>query len=93
MDIANKSDFSINEIEVDEDHVHMLIQSVPKLSPLQIIRKLKQTSTVRIYKTFPEISDIFLTNKKIFWSSSYFVASVGQLDEKTVTAYIINQGK
>lgn len=41
LDIADKSDFDICEIEVDEDHIHMLIESVPKLSPLQVVRRLK----------------------------------------------------
>ena len=94
LDIASTSDFSIDEMEVDEDHIHLLIESVPKLSPLQIVRKLKQTSTSRIYKLYPEIADEFNTDKKIFWSRSYFAASISDgLDTETVTAYIKNQGK
>jgi len=34
QDIADNSDFAINEIEVDADHLHMLIESVPNTSPL-----------------------------------------------------------
>lgn len=94
ISIADKSDFDICEIEVDEDHLHMLIESVPKLSPLQIVRKLKQTSTNRIWKLFPELSDFFNTSKKFFWSGSYFVASVSEgIDTDTITAYVRNQGK
>ena len=92
LDIADKSDFNIKEVEVDEDHIHMLIESVPKLSPLQIVRKLKQTSTRRIYKLHPELSQEF--NKKLFWSRSYLAASVSEgVDTDTITAYIQNQGK
>lgn len=42
LQIANESDFTIKEMEVDRDHIHLMIESEPKLSPLQIIRKLKQ---------------------------------------------------
>ena len=91
QDIAERSDFDIKEIEVDQDHIHLLIESVPKISPLQIVRKLKQTSTRRIWKLHPELSQEF--NKKIFWSRSYLAASVSEgVDTQTITAYIQNQG-
>ena len=48
IDISRKSDFMISEMEVDQDHIHLMIESEPKLSPLQIVRKLKQETTVRM---------------------------------------------
>ena len=48
IDIANKSDFKIEVIETDKDHVHLLVNSDPKVSPLQIVRRLKQESTKRL---------------------------------------------
>ena len=44
-DISKKYDFEIKEMEVDKDHIHFMISSVPKISPLQIVRVLKQQST------------------------------------------------
>ena len=46
FEIAKESDFNIQEMEVDKDHIHLIVTAVPKLSPLQIIRKLKQETTV-----------------------------------------------
>lgn len=48
FDISKKYDFEIKEMEVDKDHIHMMVSSVPKISPLQIVRVLKQQSTIRI---------------------------------------------
>ena len=31
-EIAGKSDFQIQEMEVDKDHIHFMIESEPKLS-------------------------------------------------------------
>ena len=45
FDIANESDFNIEVMETDKDHVHILVSSIPRLSPLQIVHKLKQEST------------------------------------------------
>jgi len=46
--ISNFSDFDIEVMETDKDHIHMMICSEPKLSPLQIVRRLKQMSTTAI---------------------------------------------
>ena len=37
FDISKRYDFIIKEMEVDKDHIHMMIESVPKLSPLMIM--------------------------------------------------------
>ena len=36
----------------DKDHIHMMIRSEPKLSPLQIARRLKQMSAAAIWKRY-----------------------------------------
>ena len=38
FNISKKYDFEIKEMEVDKDPIHMMISSVPKISPLQIVR-------------------------------------------------------
>ena len=48
IDIADKSDFNIEVIETDKDHVYILVNTEPKISPLQIVRRLKQESTQRL---------------------------------------------
>ena len=54
FEISKKSDFDIQEMEVDKDHLHLMVTSVPKISPLQIVRKLKQETTVGIWKLYRE---------------------------------------
>ena len=49
-DISGMSDFDIEVMETDKDHIHMMVRSEPKLSPLQIVRRLKQMSTTAIWK-------------------------------------------
>lgn len=44
--ISKRYDFTIKEMEVDKDHIHMMVESIPKISPLQIVRVLKQQSTI-----------------------------------------------
>ena len=42
IDIESKSNFTIEIAEVDKDHIHILIDYEPKVSILQIVRRLKQ---------------------------------------------------
>lgn len=91
-EIADISDFEIETIEVDEDHVHILVISVPKLSPISIVRRLKQTSTRMIWKkNFNDLSLLFW-KERTFWSDGYFISSIGNASESTIRRYIENQG-
>ena len=60
-DISKRYDFDIKEMEVDKDHIHMLISYPPNISVSSIVRRLKQYSTLSLWKQFP----IMLT--KQFW--------------------------
>lgn len=48
--IGSKSDFDILEMECDKDHIHLLVESCPKISILSIVRRLKQESTINMWK-------------------------------------------
>ena len=39
--IAERYDFKILEMEVDKDHIHFMIETKPKISPLMIVIILK----------------------------------------------------
>lgn len=45
LSISEKSDFEIEVMETDNDHVHFLIRYIPRLSIAQIVHRLKQEST------------------------------------------------
>jgi len=91
IQIAEESDFTIREIEVDRDHIHMMIGSEPKLSPLQIVRRIKQRSTKRVWVAFPELKKHFW-KEHTFWIDGYFCCSIGNASIETVKRYIENQG-
>jgi putative transposase len=43
--ISRISGFRIREMEVDRDHIHLMVESIPKLASAQIVRRLKAGST------------------------------------------------
>ena len=82
--IASISDFNIEVMETDNDHIHLLIRYIPKLSISQIVRRLKQTSTEKIWKLYPTLLHQEFWYQNIFWSDGYFVCSIGESSPDTI---------
>ena len=90
--ISEMSDFDIEVMETDKDHLHMMIRSEPKLSPLQIVRRLKQMSTSTVWKKYRDFLRHNFYKEHTFWTDGYFVSSIGNVSQETIKKYIENQG-
>ncbi len=91
-DISDRSDFDIEVMESDIDHIHLLVGAAPRLSPLQIVRRIKQMSTCAVWKTHgAELVRQFYRDGT-FWTDGYFVSSIGNVSQAAVREYIENQG-
>ena len=90
--ITNNSDFSIEVMESDINHIHFLIRYIPRLSVSSIVRKLKQESTKQIWSLYSDILNQEFWLEKTFWSDGYFVCSIGEASPDTIREYILNQG-
>ena len=89
--IESISDFKIVEMEVDINHIHILVKYKPKISILQIVRKLKQISTVNIWKSYSEELKVHFWKENTFWSDGYFACSIGNVSKETIEKYIRNK--
>lgn len=90
--ITDISDFDIEVMETDKDHLHMMVRSEPKLSSLQIVRRLKQMSTTEIWKNHGEYLHHIFYRENTFWTDGYFASSIGNVSQETIKKYIENQG-
>lgn len=91
-DICKRYDFYIKEMEVDKDHIHMMISSVPKISPLQIVRVLKQQFTIQMWRRYASELKKQYWKENTFWTDGYFCSTIGEVSSKTLKHYIQNQG-
>ena len=93
-DIADEKDLSIIEMEVDKDHIHLLVQYNPTQSILEIVRHFKQISTYRIWRQNNNhlILKKQFWKEKTFWSDGYFACTIGNVSKETIQKYIENQG-
>jgi putative transposase len=91
LEISEVSDFSVEEIEIDKDHIHILMRISPKYSVSKHVRNIKQMTTSRIWRDFPALKKQFWL-EKIVWSDGYFVCSVGNASSEAIRKYIQEQG-
>jgi putative transposase len=90
--IESISKFKIEEMEIDKNHIHILIKTIPKYSISSIINRLKQISTFQSWKLYNHILSQYYWNKKILWSCEYFVCTIGNVSKDTIISYIQSQG-
>lgn len=91
--IADRSDFEIELMETDKDHIHLLIDYDPKVSVLQIVRRLKQETTYELWKIHESYLRPHFWRERTFWSDGYFACSIGEdASYETIQEYIRNQG-
>ena len=95
LDITKTARFTVIEMNDDCDHIHLLISTQPNISPSQIVKSIKGQTTQDLWNKYPqELRQQFWKKKinDVFWSPSYFVCSVGHVDQSTIENYIKNQG-
>lgn len=92
FDISKKYDFEIKTMNSDIDHLHLLVSMKPSISVSQIVRVLKQESSVYIWKKYKQFLKTHFQKEHTFWSDGYFVTSIGNANEKTIQKYIEEQG-
>jgi REP element-mobilizing transposase RayT len=87
QEIEERYDIRFLEIGTDRDHVHFFVQSVPSLSPSQIIRTIKSITASKIFERFPEVKEKLWGGE--FWSDGYYVATVGkESNEHVISNYV-----
>ena len=76
---------------VSKDHIHLHVSSPPELVPSKIAQYVKGRSSRLIQQEFPHLRKRYWG--KHVWARGYFCASVGQVTEKMIAAYIEQQEK
>ncbi|MGN0728473.1 IS200/IS605 family transposase [Treponema sp.] len=93
MEIEKCYEIRFVEIGMEEDHVHFLVQSVPKLAVTRIVTIIKSITAREIFMSYPRIKKEILWGGAL-WTSGYYANTVGLYASKeTITRYIQNQGQ
>lgn len=88
--IQQRYEIRFLEMGIANNHLHLLIQSVPTLSVTDIIKMIKSILAREILKRHPGILEQMyqFEHKREFWSDGYFANTVGGDGEVTLKRYI-----
>ncbi|MCA9376363.1 IS200/IS605 family transposase [Candidatus Nomurabacteria bacterium] len=82
---------SIEEVNHDEDHIHLLVSIPPTMRVGKVVGLLKSNTAVGLKQKFPFLKQVYWGTDSI-WSEGYFVTTVGA-NESVIRKYIIRQGQ
>ena len=85
--VAGEYGFSITDMEIMPDHVHMIVDCNPRFDICKCVKLLKGTSSHLMRDEFPKLK----SKLPSLWTHSYFVSSVGAVTLDTVKKYIEEQ--
>lgn len=87
--VAENHGWTIEKMEVMEDHVHVFLKLPPTVNVTFAVNQLKGASSRILREEFPHLK------KRIpsLWTRSYYAESIGHLSEDTIKRYIEDQKK
>lgn len=86
-EICEEYGFEIEELEVGEDHVHILISFPPKHSISEVVRIIKSISARELFREFSGLKKRLWSGE--LWEDGYFARTVGdRLTRQIIDKYI-----
>ena len=86
-EVADQYGFSIPDLEVMPDLVHMVIDCNPRFGVCNCVKLLKGTTSRVLREEFSSLK----SRLPSLWTHNYFVSSVGSVSLETVKKYIADQ--
>ncbi len=74
------------ELNVREDHVHLVVSIPPKVSVSELLGMLKGKTAIKLFKSYPALKRKPYWGNH-FWSRGYCVSTIG-LDEEKIRRYV-----
>ena len=92
IEISQRYEINFLEIGNDEDHVHFLVQGVPKMSVTRIVQIIKSITAREVFAKHPEVKKQLWGGS--LWTSGFYANTVGQFaNEDTIRNYVKDQGE
>ena len=84
-------DIEVIKLNVQMDHVHMVIVIPPRIAVARAMQYIKTYSAKALKAKFPFLQEAY-SSKEGIWSRGYCVSCIG-LNEKEILAYVDHQEK
>ena len=80
--------WDIIELNIQPDHIHLVLLSSPRDSTSYVMQILKGKSSAWMKKKIKRVHGIY--ERKSLWARGYFVSSIG-IDERLIRRYVRHQ--
>jgi len=84
--ISDWKDVVVEGLNIQKDHVHMVVSIPPKVSVSDFMGILKGKTAIKLFKSYPNLKKKPYWGNH-FWARGYFVNTVG-LDEEMIRRYV-----
>lgn len=89
--LCERKRVEVIELNVQIDHVHVVVSIPPKVSVSVLMGTLKGKLAIKLFKSYPKLKQKPYWGNH-FWSRGYFVTTVG-VDEEIIRRYVKYQEK
>ena len=89
--LCERKGVEVIELNVQIDHVHVVVSIPPKVSVSVLMGTLKGKLAIKLFKSYPKLKEKPYWGNH-FWSRGYFVTTVG-VDEEIIRRYVKHQEK
>ena len=86
---ADANRWQVEELNIQKDHVHLLLQFRPDVAISKMVQLLKGRSSKIIRAEFPKLKEFYWGTS--FWADGFFAETSGQCNEERIREYIKNQ--
>ena len=83
---CEENDFKIVALEVMPDHVHVFLNTLPSISPSDIMAKVKGVTSRELRQDFKHLQHL-----QSLWTRSFFCSTAGNVSSGTIARYIAEQ--
>ena len=84
--ICEENDFNIVALEVMPDHVHVFLNTLPSISPADVMAKVKGVTSRELRQEFKHLQHL-----PSLWTRSFFYSTAGNVSSETIARYIAEQ--
>ena len=86
QEICEELETEVIAMECEKDHVHLFLNTLPTLSPTDIMAKIKGVTSKKLREEFSHLQHL-----PSLWTRSYFVSTAGNVSSETIRRYVENQ--
>jgi REP-associated tyrosine transposase len=87
-EVAAENDWTVIELAIQPDQVHLFIRADPNTLPSDIPRRIKGRSAHHLRQEFPQLRKL-----PSMWTRSCFLSTAGNVSQETIRKYIERQSK